>query len=77
MCLYYHLTKQRERNLSQSTPAARKLCVDKIRRPAARQSLCRENPNPGPAKNLRVPKIRPGEACPTRKNPTAPARVSQ
>ena len=47
MCLYYHLTKQRERNLSQSTPAARKVCGDKI--------------ESRPRGNLCVPKIRPGE----------------
>ena len=52
------------------TPAARKVCVDKIRLPAARQSLCRENPDPGPAKFFVYRKS--GPASLTDPKPTAP-----
>ena len=54
MCLYYHPTKQRERNLSQ-------LCVDKLRHPPGRQSLCRYNRTPAARALIVYQNSAPGE----------------
>ena len=54
MCLYYHPTKQRERNLSQ-------LCVDKLRHPPGLQSLCRYNRTPAARELFVYQNSAPGE----------------